>query len=204
MSFFKFSDYRESIRRASAILFVVFLFFYVLVPGLINNAPRLELLRNYFTIVSSYSTAIIACFGLLLGVFYYFDKNGVEQYNKDLEKRKYYGNAILDELNGYDDYLESIFAKNFNSPTELELLREKANNKFDNIELLAEESKKILILADTDTKEIMKLNSLISNSDELMSSNYSIIKAVDLSGIKDEYLTLLKEAKRTLYKKIVQ
>jgi hypothetical protein len=172
------------------IIFVVFIIllcifiFYIYCPYHAYNY-KLNELKDYFAVVNTFTTLIIGIIGLIIGLFYYYDK----------ESRRPRVKYLLDNLNSYDNLLTDFFNMSFNNQKELDALRNKISRGFEMIELILNSSFLIMKFSDDDIRTILKINSYVDKSEVIMRTPFPSLEKVKFLDSQDTYVELIKSAK---------
>ncbi len=167
------------------VIVLLIILFYGYLPFCGFKLNRLDDLRNYFTIINTYTTLIIGIFGLTFGAFYYFDK----------ENRRTKLKFLLDELTLYDHLLINLFNLTFKDQIELDVIRNNISRKFEMIEMIIDSSNNSLRFKDEDVRAILKVNSYVEKSELLMRTPFINLTKINLLQAQDNYIELIKKAK---------
>lgn len=161
--------------------------------------------KNYYSLLSAFFSVIVGLFGLTLGCFYYFNKKQTDKDVSEKDKKHKRIEALINELNTYNNYVLTVLCSNINNTNELTLLRAKLISCFDNIESMLQQNYTLYNLNEEDTKVILKVNSYIDKNPIIIHSTFEQLKSIksdELNKVKDDYYSLIKEARRVCYSKI--
>ena len=104
-------------------------------------------------------------------------------------------------MKDFDELVDSLLNKSFDSEDELAVLRNKISRKFEIVEILIEQNSKTLELDSSDIKKILDVNAFVEKSETIMRSKYVDLKAHPVFMIKDQYVEKIKDAKRVCFLK---
>lgn len=139
--------------------------------------------RNYYNIVSSIISSLVGITGIILGLFYYFDK-----------ERRSKVKILKDEIENYDLCVKKILKFEVENAADLKNLRIKIESINNRIEMMLNDDSKFLQLNDKDTKAILKINSVVDKSNVVMNVPFTSLKTSDRASILDLYEDSLKNA----------
>lgn len=166
------------------------LYFIIIYPNCYISLDTLEAKRNYFSIVGSIVASIIGITGVLVGAFYYFDKerrNKLSQLKSSIEK--------------YDDIVMEILNLEISSDSELKTKRALLTRVNEQIELMLDNKTGFLPFRKKSAMKILAINSFVEKSDLLMRSAHCCLNEEVLQPIRDEYQDVAKGAKILCYLK---
>ena len=172
---------------------LLFLFFYIILPSCIKFNIS-DGLRNYFSVLSIFVTSILSIIAIILGGFYYFDK---ERRNKLA--------IMISELDKYDSIIERILYLDIKNQAELNILRSQKDKIVDVIQMAFELNVKI---PEDDFQYFIALNSLVDNDKFISSNNYKKIcldakkQSTELELLIMNYECRFAEAKKAFIKNI--
>lgn len=179
-----------------ACLIIVFLFFYILNPlcffwGFDASYDH----RFYFSIVSVFATTILSLMAVVLGWFYYFDKERRSQLK-----------FIISKLDRYDFIVTKILYLDVKNQTELDILRAEKSKLVHLIQTMMENVK----LPDADMEGFIKLNSFVDKDDFISSDSLNNLNKIkkdkksrsELSTRIERYGDKFVEAQNSIVKNI--
>lgn len=138
--------------------------------------------RNYYNIVSSIISTVVGITGIILGLFYYFDK---ERRNKTSILKK--------AIEEYDLCVKRILKLNFKDEDELNELRIQIESINDNINLMLDNKIHFLRFSDEQVSKILQINSLVNKSSVIMSLTKTELETTDRASVLDVYEAKLQE-----------
>lgn len=158
--------------------------------------------RDYYSTISSFVTVIVGLCGLVLGYFYYANKKQVDSDTRERERRLQSMELLMKELNEYDKLVHSILDRNLKNGLELKKMRMEISRTFDRIISMLEYGDRLLGLDETETRVIIRVNSFVEQSDVLMKGGMGALKAENTYALKDRYLELIRDARRTCFMRL--
>lgn len=161
-------------------LFVLSILIFVIKCN-VSNAD-INWVRNYYNIISSITSSLVGVTGIILGLFYYFDKE---------RRRKIY--ILKDEIENYDFCVKQILKLCVENDTELKNIRTKIDSINDRINMMLDSGRKFIQLDDKDVSTILSINSLVDKSEVIMRIPFKDLKTSDRSSVLDNYEQRLKE-----------
>ena len=169
------------------VIYIVLLFFLIGYILILKNRTSenidINWVRNYYNIISSITSTIVGITGIVLGLFYYFDK---ERRNK---------NSILKKcIEEYDHCVKRILKMNFKDDKELKDLRIQIESINDNINLMMDNKIHFLQLSDNQISKILKVNSYVNKSEVIMKLDKSGLENCDRASVLDVYENKFQEA----------
>jgi hypothetical protein len=196
---------------AGVILLALAILYFLLAPLFMRGGsavrPRelrdLQQARDYYSVLSSWFTVLSAAIGLALGYVYYWHRYREDERRALFERTRENIRVLTNLLDQYDSYLCEILSANFHDHDALRFVREKAVRIFDNIYAMLDES---VILTNPEVRKVMALHSFVEKEYELMHCSLEHLReSVPVLMEKgDEYALLLREARRTLYRRLWQ
>jgi hypothetical protein len=169
---------------AMILLVLLVIYFYIYFPYC-NCRYTLDELQKYFAILNTFTTLLIGFLGLIVGIYYYYDK----------ESRRPKLKFLLDELNSYDQLLIDLFNMTFMNQKELDILRGKISRGFEMIVLILEAGYSALKFSKDDTRAILRVNSFVDNSEVMMRTPFDLLNEINLLEKQDTCIELIKSAK---------
>lgn len=169
------------------IIYIILIFVLTVLVFLIKNnstiGKDINWYRNYYSIVSSIISSVIGITGIILGLFYYFDK-----------ERRSKVKILKEEIENYDLCVKKILKFEVENAAELKNLRIKIESINNRIEMMLNDDSKFLQLNDKDTKAILKINSVVDKSNVIMNIPFTSLKTTDRASVLDLYEDSLKNA----------
>jgi predicted transcriptional regulator len=166
---------------------------------LIHQLNDLTSARNYYTILSSISGIVTGFLGLLLGYIYFDRKNKLDETAKNRERRLNRLQFVIDQLNKYDDQVDEIISSRVTDVESLSRCRSRILRYFENVQILIEHNEILLGLCDDDLFHIMRVNSYVEQSVEIMETNFEVLKSLNLATVRATHIENIFEAKRVCY-----
>lgn len=195
------------------ILFLFFLYQYInpffsnislmIMPHKITN---IDYANKYYSMLSSVSGLFIGFMGLLLGAFYYINRNKIEENQKKREQQRNRLDSFMSLLKMYDEQIYDILKCNINDDKELTYHREKSQKIFDEIVLTLDQGFELIGFTDSDALIIIKINSFVEKSTLIFHCSYSDYcnyRQYELNLEYDKYYDLITKARQLCYRKIV-
>ena len=158
--------------------------------------------RDYYTILSSWITFFIGVTGLILGFFYYRHKLQVNSNISSIERKRKRLDDLISKIDSFDNLVDNVIHRRFSNTKELKQLRCRISRSFESIEIMLELNHKLLGLDETDVKTILKVNSFVDKNDIIMHCNYTSLNEDILLTVKDAYVDLIQNARRTCYNRV--
>ena len=158
--------------------------------------------RNYYTILSATVTLAVGFFGLLLGYFYYIDKQDVDKMSASLERKRKRLDKLIDLIDDYDGLVDKVINMRFSNAGELKHLRSMISRSFEEIEIMLDLKEKLLGLDNEAVLIILKVNSFIDKSEVIMHINYSDLSEEKMLTVRDDYINLIQDARRVCFSNI--
>lgn len=166
-----------------------------------TKAVSLSELQNYYSIVYSVLTVIMGIAGLILGYFYFDNRKKVDHEDREREHTRKRLEAIIEEFNAYDKYVHRILGFSIRDPQELNELRIEIERTFEVVQDMLDQWQSLLKFDQGDVRAIIKVNSFVDQSEPIMRKEFAKLSLAELYPIKDEYLELVRVARRTCYLK---
>jgi hypothetical protein len=166
------------------------------------NVKKLDDYRILFNIISSVLGMIIGCIGLVLGYVYYVGRN--ENDIKQIKLKKIGNNVVklLDECDNLHDHLTFLFDKTVNNQQELDRIRKKILDVFENINLFLELNDEIMNLNEEEIREIVKQYALIEKNQIIMQYSLRQYKRSDLTILKNKYISQRRVIRKICLRKL--
>lgn len=168
------------------IIYIILIFVLTVLVFLIKNnstiGKDINWYRNYYSIVSSIISSVVGITGIILGLFYYFDK---ERRNKTSILKK--------AIEEYDLCVKRILKLNFKDEDELNELRIQIESINDNINLMLDNKIHFLRFSDEQVSKILQINSLVNKSSVIMSLTKTELETTDRASVLDVYEAKLQE-----------
>ncbi len=155
----------------------------ILVFWLRKQDSDINWVRNYYNIVSSIISSLVGITGIILGLFYYFDKE---------RRRKI--DILKTEIEQYDLCVKSILKLCIKNENELKEIRIKIDSINDRINMMLDSDKQFIRLNDADVSTILRVNSIVDKSEVIMRTSFKNLKIKDRESVLDTYEIALKNA----------
>jgi hypothetical protein len=139
--------------------------------------------RNYYNIISSIISSLVGITGIILGLFYYFDKE---------RRRKI--DILKTEIEEYDSCVKLILKLCIKNKNELDKTRIKIDSINDRINMMLDSDKKFIQLNNADISTILRINSIVDKSEVIMRTSFNKLKSADRDSVLDNYEIALKNA----------
>lgn len=175
---------------ALIVYIILLLILTILLFILMGNSPSPDInwVRNYYNIVSSITSSIVGITGIILGMFYYFDK-----------ERRSKTNILKKEIEDYDTCVKNILKLTIKDEEELKETRTKIDSINDRINMMLDNDTKFIRLDDRHVSKILNINSVVEKSEVIMRISFDELKRVDKASVLDVYEAALKEALLVCY-----
>ncbi len=190
---------------------VVFVLLFFLVSPLVLSYERLFVVRkfntlvdakNYYTILAQIVGIVATTLGVALGYVYYSSRLSFDDRIFLQKRKRKHLDCLLEELKNFDRFVDEIICFQVHSEEELRLIRNKILRSFENIVIMLEENSLLLEFSDEEINTILKVNSFVEKNQLLMFQPFDSLKEESFILIKDVYINLIQDARRTCYKKI--
>lgn len=147
--------------------------------------------RNYYNIVSSIISSIVGITGIILGLFYYFDK-----------ERRSKTHILKKEIEDYDTCVKKILKLNIKNEEELKEIRTKIDSINDRINMMLDNGTKFINLDEKHISTILYINSVVEKSEVVMRLPFDKLEEADRASISDLYEDALKKALLVCYSEL--
>jgi len=146
--------------------------------------------------VNAFVTFFVGFFGLLLGAFYYFDREVRSSRVEARDKTRARVRIMLEELQGYDDLVTDLVTKSWASGPELERIRLRISSRADSLNNVLDACWESLGLDVDEISTLVRVHGFVEKNDLLMRRRHVIVRRANLSGLYQEYSERIKAAKR--------
>lgn len=167
-----------------------------------RNFKDIDDANTYYSILSSSTGIIMGLGGLVLGVFFYHNRNKFDGENIKNERQYRRMEVFLQELNEYDRMVHKILSLNISNDNDLTNARCEMNHSYEIIESMLEDGLGLLGLDDKDLNAFIKLNSYVDQCEAISNKELKYLDKDKMYPIKDRYVELMKRARRVCYLKI--
>jgi len=158
--------------------------------------------KDYYGILTTFTTLILGTAGLILGYFYYRDKNRTEQSLATLERKRKRLDDLIDKLDLFDSQVDALLLRQFKDENELFLLRNKITRSFETIVIMLEQNEDLLGLHKEDIREIIRVNSFVEKNDLIMRARVIEITPEVLHETREKYIDLIQNARRACFRRV--
>lgn len=172
-------------------IYLILLFCLLFLPFVFRISPSLEKLRNYYTIVNSITSSLVGVTGIMLGVFYYFDK-----------ERRLKTGVLKSTIEEYNSCVKQILKLNVKDAKELKKLRMSIGELNDSICLMLDNGIRFLQLSDKKISQILRINSIVEKSEVVMRLPFKKLKRADRASVLDAYENVLRDALVVCYEEL--
>lgn len=172
-------------------VYILLLFALLFLPSILGIAPSLDRFRNYYNIVSSIISSLVGVTGIILGLFYYFDK-----------ERRTKTKILKKSIEEYDCCVKQILKLQVSDDEELKKLRIKIDSLNDSINIMLDNSIDFIQLSDDKISEILRINSIIDKSEVVMRLSFKELTQADRASVFDIYEKALREVLLVCYKEL--
>ena len=172
-------------------VYIILLFALLVLPSILGIVPSLDRFRNYYTIVNSITSSLVGLAGIILGAFYYFDK---ERRSKTMILKK--------SIEEYDACVKQILKLQVRDDEELKKLRTKIDSLNDGINIMLDNKINFIQLSDDKISEILRINSIIDKSEVVMRLSFEELTQAYRASVLDIYENALRDALIVCYKEL--
>lgn len=172
-------------------VYIILLFVLLFLPSILGIALSLDGFRNYYTIISSIISSLVGITGIILGLFYYFDK---ERRSKTM--------ILKNVIEEYDGCVKQILKLQIRDDEELKKLRTKIDSLNDSIDIMLDNKIHFIQLSDDKISEILHINSIIDKSEVVMRLSFEKLIQADRASVFDIYENALREVLLVCYKEL--
>jgi hypothetical protein len=158
--------------------------------------------KDYYGILTSFNTLILGTAGLILGYFYYKDKNRTDQSLATIERKRKRLDDLIDKIDLFDSQVDALLQRQFKDENELFLLRNKIIRSFETIEIMLELNEDLLGLHKEDLRDIIKVNSFVEKNDLIMRARVIELTPEVLHETREEYIDLIQNARRACFRRV--
>ena len=109
---------------------------------------------------------------------------------------------LIQKIESYDATVDAFINGHFGDEREMGKLRNQMTRSFDIIEIMLTLNDTLLGLNDEDVKTIVRVNSFVEQNEIIMRGAFEDLSAGIPSSIRDDYVTLISDAKRVCYKNV--
>jgi hypothetical protein len=159
--------------------------------------------KNYYAVLSSVSTIILGCLGIIIGYFYFNDQKNTHLISQKKEQQCRRLEAFLLKLDKYDEYVHRVLAPSIPNEKELKLIRTYIVASFESVQAVLEQGYELLGITEDDTRAILKVNSFVDNNEIITSYSYTKLMKSTLTDTRNEYIELMREARTRCYNSII-
>lgn len=176
---------------SALIIYIILLFVLAILIFLLksnSSSADINWVRNYYNIVSSITSSVVGITGIILGMFYYFDK-----------ERRSKTNILKKEIEDYDACVKKVLKLSVKNQDELHEVRIKIDSINDRINMMLDNDTKFIRLDDKHVSKILNINSVVEKSEVIMRISFDELKKADKASVLDVYEAALKEALLVCY-----
>lgn len=160
--------------------------------------------RSYYSIVSAFIAFIVGSSGLIIGYFYYKDRNKHDFAMRRASDRLRRIDFLLSSLRSYDDAIRAILMKLCENELALGNRRATIRAQYQQMYLLLGANEKLLGLSQAELESLIVLFSYVDNSSELMELKATELGNVDLREMAAAYVALYEAAARSCMQCLVR
>ena len=176
----------------------LFGYFYIYVPFLSGDYADVESRKGYFSIANSFPNPFFAFLGILLGGYYYFDRQRREASQHRHSQAQARVKQLLEDFGECDGFVIDFLARSCKTQQQLDALRLRISAGFDNFIMVLDASTEIVGFADADLSEVLLAYSFVEKNRLIMRSPLGVVQRARLSHIQEHYFNLARSARRAI------
>lgn len=181
------------------VLVVAFVVCVFLAPNLLTICIQgLDDYRNYVNIVSSILSGLVGSVGVILGYFYYKDKQKNDEKRERREKKAMRIDRFLKVVDDCDSIIERLFHKQVGNDGELKLLLDQLQKNSELLMIFMENNEKLIGFSDEEMSPVREWYSIIGSSPIVKVLRKRQITERLIQVEQEKYRSAIRSAKNVL------
>ena len=165
----------------------------------IHKITDISYARSYYSVLSSFFALLTGLTGLSLGYIYFTKRIKIEDERLNFNKKLRLIEFLKDEIDKFDDLVDSLICFKFTNEIELNDNRDKIEKSYDKIRLILENNEKFLKLKQEEVIEIVRIYSFVDKCDLIKRTKFKDISKRKLKAQRSDFSIIINNARIVCY-----